>query len=673
MTLTLLAVSLNEQPLSQPITACFDASGGTIGRADHNTMALPDPERHISRLQAEIIGTGAQYLIKNVGAANPITVGNRTLVQGESTMLGNSDQVRIGGYLLQVVVDAEDSGDITRGRAAIAAAEPTALRSNAWPREASTPPPISTPRPVSAPAIGGLADMAPLSSSNPFADLIGGAPAAPAVAGPAGFARPKPSTGDTFADLMPPPSGIPRGSQAFGAPAAAPAGRLPDDFDPFGAPPPQRPDPFAAPPASRGGGAFDDLIPSAPPSSLDSMFGLRAPPANPGAAADPLANFMAGLPPGGAGAGAPVPAGAGGLSVDPLALFGSSPPAAPASAPSVANHTPDLMAGFVPPQQVSPPRPLTPKPVPSTPEVANPVLPTRFDWQMSPPPPPITTPAARVELPPAAAPQSSAPASALDFDFGTPPASAAAPVPAMAPVAPAAAYVPTQFASPAAAPAIAAAPTTAASPPAGPSPSSADIEALWRAFCEGAAIPPEMLPGLTPAMMRDVGGVMRAAIEGTLQLIAVRATTKHELRAAVTVIQARGNNPLKFSPDAATGIEQLLKPTMRGFLSGPAAMTDAMNDLVGHSIGTVAGMRAALDGMLGRFAPQQLESKLVGSSLLDSVLPMNRKAKLWELYLQHFETIRDEAQEDFHNLFGKAFLAAYEQQLERLKRNNGGG
>jgi FHA domain-containing protein len=204
-------------------------------------------------------------------------------------------------------------------------------------------------------------------------------------------------------------------------------------------------------------------------------------------------------------------------------------------------------------------------------------------------------------------------------------------------------------------------------------PNQADLQVLLQAFCAGAGIDPSHMPALTPALMQDIGGVMRAAVEGTLQLVAVRATTKHELRAAVTVIQARGNNPLKFAPDASSGIEQLLRPTMRGFLAGPAAMTDAMNDLVGHSIGTVAGMRSALEGMLGRFAPQQLESKLVGQSFLDSLLPMNRKAKLWELYLQHFETIREEAQEDFHTLFGKAFLAAYEQQLERLKREGGGG
>ena len=59
MTITLLAVSLNEHPLSQPITASCDARGGTIGRADHNTMALPDPERHIPRLQAGVLWKGS--------------------------------------------------------------------------------------------------------------------------------------------------------------------------------------------------------------------------------------------------------------------------------------------------------------------------------------------------------------------------------------------------------------------------------------------------------------------------------------------------------------------------------------------------------------------------------------------------------------------------------------
>ena len=138
------------------------------------------------------------------------------------------------------------------------------------------------------------------------------------------------------------------------------------------------------------------------------------------------------------------------------------------------------------------------------------------------------------------------------------------------------------------------------------------------------------------------------------------------------MIQARNNNPLKFSPDARSALEQMLQPPMRGFLAGPAAMTDAMHDLVGHTIGTMAGTRAALEGVLDRFTPQQLEAKLTVNSVFDSVLPMSRKAKLWALYLQHYEAIRNEAQDDFHSLFGRAFLAAYEQQLERLQRDESG-
>jgi FHA domain-containing protein len=196
--------------------------------------------------------------------------------------------------------------------------------------------------------------------------------------------------------------------------------------------------------------------------------------------------------------------------------------------------------------------------------------------------------------------------------------------------------------------------------------------ALWAAFCEGAGITSALPAGAAAQRLREVGRILRSAIEGTLQLIAVRSTTKHELRAGMTVIRQVNNNPLKFSPDGKAGLEQLLQPPLRGFLDGPAAMSDAMNDLVGHSIGTVAGLRAAVEGMLDRFAPEALERKLVGTSVLDSVLPMNRKARLWDLYLQHHESIRSEAQEDFHTLFGKAFLAAYEQQVERLRRDAGG-
>jgi len=494
MSLTLRVLSLNEQPLTQPITAQFGAQGGTIGRADHNTMALPDPERHISRQHAQIAATGHGYVIRNVGSANPISVGGRSLAQGESAPLRHGERLLIGGYLLEA---SDDARTLTEG--------PTLLR-----RDPQTP----TRRP--APSSHG---------ANPFADLLGDSTLSE----------------DKALSLSP---------------------RLPDDFDPFAtAPRPVNP-PMATPSE---GGVFADLVPSSAATSIDDLFGLRGNGSGSGNA-DPLAAFMAGAP-----------------TVAP-----------PAPSPAAwSDHTPELNAAFKPPSMRQPP-------------VADP------------------------ETVPAELGLASAPA----------PAPMAAPAPAPARMSPAAA--------------------TGAG--------NADTTALWRAFCEGAGIKLDPPQGLNPELMRVIGGLLRTAVGGSLQLMAVRAATKHELRAEVTVIQPRNNNPLKFSPDAQSALEQLLQPPVRGFLDGPAAMDDAMHDLIGHAIGSMAGTRAALEGVLRRFAPTELENKLVARSVLDSVLPINRKAKLWELYLQHFEAIRDEAQDDFHNLFGKAFLSAYEQQLERLER-----
>ena len=655
MTLTLLAVSLNDKPLSQPITAHFGPEGGTIGRADHNTMALPDPERHISRLQAEIIASGETYQIRNVGAANPIVVSGRSLAAGESIGLRHGNEVRIGGYQLKVVDDlsTERTGDgITRGRAAIAAQAAQAAMSTPPARMAETPrtqrpssfeSALDTPQPL--PDNNPFADLmrpgpvtashrpasAQPSASDPFADLLGPGPAtAPYKPGPV---RPQPAA-DPFADLMPPPAGVSAGSAAS-VPAPPPAARLPDDFDPMALVPaaaaPRKPAPAPS------DDPFADLMPAASPasSSIDQLFGLGASPG-----ADPLAAFMAGAPVAQPGQ-QPLPAV---LSTDPLALFGDAPAALPA-APTAPNHAPPLQ------EAIALPRPVVNAPPPAAAEA--------FDGDVTRLPPP------RVPAP-AVPPKVAAPAVPAAPVVAAPaPTEAPAPLPSAAPMPVASKNVFGPWYEKTGE--LDRRKDDDAPPPGAPDAATAsDREALWQAFCAGAGVKLDLPGGVSPEMMNILGQIMINALGGTMRLMAVRANVKQEMRAHMTVIQARSNNPLKFSPDAKAGLEQLLKPPLRGFLPGPEAMTDAMHDLVGHSIGTVVGMRAALEGVLGRFEPDALEAKLASKSLLDAVLPMQRKARLWELYLQHFEGIRAEAQDDFQALFGKAFLAAYEQQLDRL-------
>jgi FHA domain-containing protein len=215
-------------------------------------------------------------------------------------------------------------------------------------------------------------------------------------------------------------------------------------------------------------------------------------------------------------------------------------------------------------------------------------------------------------------------------------------------------------------------PKPAAPKPRPSAPAAPAAEALMQSFLEGLGTPSlQLANGLTPEMMQRVGVLLREATKGTLDLLRARATTKREVRASVTMIVARNNNPLKFSPDVSAALGYLIRPPEQGFMQPAEAMRDAYDDLRAHQMGMMAGMRTALAAVLARFAPDQLEERLTQKSVMDSLLPTNRKAKLWDLFHELYRDIAQEAEDDFHSLFGREFLRGYEEQIKRLEAGAG--
>jgi FHA domain-containing protein len=212
-------------------------------------------------------------------------------------------------------------------------------------------------------------------------------------------------------------------------------------------------------------------------------------------------------------------------------------------------------------------------------------------------------------------------------------------------------------------------PPAAKAPGFAPSPPAAAVpaDALLAAFLRGLGSTHQMPEMLTPGMMERVGVLLRAATEGTLQLLLTRQEFKREVRAEVTMIAAEANNPLKFSPTVEVALAHLLGPGVRGFMPAEAAMRDAFDDLRAHQFGVMVGMRAALAHVIERFAPDELEKKIAARSALDTLFAANRKAKLWDQFIALYGGIASEAEDDFHTLFGKAFIEAYEEQMARLK------
>ncbi|SAL14726.1 FHA-family protein [Caballeronia arvi] len=213
-------------------------------------------------------------------------------------------------------------------------------------------------------------------------------------------------------------------------------------------------------------------------------------------------------------------------------------------------------------------------------------------------------------------------------------------------------------------------PQSAPTPKPAPSPTApADDRALVDAFLRGLNTHGVRIEALTPALMQLIGEVLREASRGTLELLAARAALKREMRTGATMIEASDNNPLKFSPNVEAALMHLLNPQMRGFMAPAVAFGDAYADLRAHQVGMVAGMRAALDGVFERFEPQRIETRLSGRSLLDGFLPgLSRRARCWDLFIEMYGQLSREATEDFHTLFGRAFVAAYEAQIDELKR-----
>ena len=192
-----------------------------------------------------------------------------------------------------------------------------------------------------------------------------------------------------------------------------------------------------------------------------------------------------------------------------------------------------------------------------------------------------------------------------------------------------------------------------------------EIEALFAGL--GVRVPED--PALRGKQVRLLGEMLRALIGGTLELLAARTVAKRELGDNATLLQARENNPLKFSPDTDAALARMLAPPARGFIDPLAAVHDAFTDLRSHQVAMLTGMRAALDEVLARFDPEALEPRLVPGALWDKLVPANRKAKLWEQYCEQYAQILREVEGDFDTMFGRAFLRAYRAQLAEFQRS----
>jgi FHA domain-containing protein len=581
------------QAMQPPLAAEFGNSGGTIGRDASCTLVLPDPYKHISRVQADVSYAHGIFVITDRGSSNPVLKDGQEIGRNRQAPIGNGDLLTIGDYEVEVLIvttqNTASSVPIANAPLATATNDIDAIPpTQFWNSVAS----ISNP------------------NDDPFSGLLQGI---------------APATAPTTSPSVPTFS------------LHTDSGAIPDDFDPFAIPLEPQDGRVEVLGRDTGrvsapqGGLADPLGPLggkntvATSDSIDSLFDLKGASANPlgsdSALADPLS--------------APNTSGA----LDPLIALGQS--ATSSSAP-LPDQVLEIHGSMRIPAATAPTLPTTP---------------TSFkSWEN----PEQPASSATISVAQKTAPKSTPIEAIVDAALGAH-RSEFQPIPKTQP---------TQRIE-----AMNQAALQAASEAGLPTPQNKTDE-LLNALLAGLGMPalprsPDQHappPTLNPDLMRRIGALLRVSTQGSLDLLAARSMLKKEMRSEVTMIVTQNNNPMKFSPDGISALSQMLAPRpLRGFMEAVPAMQDSYNDLLAHQVGFVAGMRSAMQGLIERFDPESLESRLSGKTMLDSMLPMSRKARLWELFNELYQDISREAEDDFEALFGRAFVKAYEEQIERLE------
>ncbi len=173
--------------------------------------------------------------------------------------------------------------------------------------------------------------------------------------------------------------------------------------------------------------------------------------------------------------------------------------------------------------------------------------------------------------------------------------------------------------------------------------------------------------------MRQLGQMISMFSQGTVALLSSRSILKRGVKADMTMVLDDANNPFKLLPSGKTVLMQMYGNRMPGFMSPKKSVRDALIDLQAHQLGMISGIRAIIAAMLQSFNPELLEEEAKRDGAMARLgMLSNRKAALWDYFVRSYAETAGEIDDDFHTLFGEAFLHAYDMEVNQYKDSQSG-
>ncbi len=197
-----------------------------------------------------------------------------------------------------------------------------------------------------------------------------------------------------------------------------------------------------------------------------------------------------------------------------------------------------------------------------------------------------------------------------------------------------------------------------------------DLQAGVEALCRGAGIDPAALPADAHASLLTLAGqMMREVVLDLMEALRSRGDQKNRFHIGQTTIQPNQNNPLKFSASVEEALRKLLDSHSTRYLGPVEALREAFTDLKNHQIAIDAGMNAALNDLLGRVDPAELQERFDRGLKRNPLLGGVNKSKYWELYTEFYPLLNQRDARGWPAVFSEEFTRAYAARVDELENS----
>lgn len=197
--------------------------------------------------------------------------------------------------------------------------------------------------------------------------------------------------------------------------------------------------------------------------------------------------------------------------------------------------------------------------------------------------------------------------------------------------------------------------------------SDASADLAIAAFGRGLGVNVGSTHAGSEKLFETAGSLIREYTQGLIELNNARNEIKREFGLATTEMQALGNNSVKFSANLEDALAKLFTEQGDAFLEPADSVQSAHRDVLAHQMALLSALRHSLHDLVERFNPDTLQStELDESSVFDKVGLVKDDSRNWKRFLEVYEEVASDSENDFLRVLGESIQAAYHNQIREL-------